>query len=175
MRKPGIIIVFAIVAGGIIAGGMTRHVLTLRDNDTIIFIRAVEPADTFLLKYLHSVSLTDVWEQFKIDSGFDLVLTETRFKGQGAGLPIDLSHGEKLVRKDDWFIISGMKRKIPLLYWRVQALWQDRFRFKNEPEINVSKIYGDALILINVDEMKAIEWAYQRLYLGIQHLMKERP
>lgn len=174
MRKPGIIIIFTIVVGGIVAAGVTVHVLTLRDNDTIVFIRTVKPADTFLLKYLHSVSLTDVWERFKINSDFDLVLTETRFKGQGAGLPIDLSNGEKLVRKDDWFIISGMNRKIPLLYWRVQMPWQDRFRFGNEPEINFSERLGDILLLIQIEEMKVVTSLYYRLTVTFKNLMKAR-
>lgn len=174
MRKPGIIIVLTVLVGGLVAAGMTLQVLTLRNNDDIVFIRVVRPGETFRLTYLHSVSLTDVGERFAIAADFELVLTETRFKGQGAGLPTSLSGDETLVREGDWMVITGMHRKIPLLYWRVQTPWQDRFRFNNGPEINVSRTVGDALILIQVQKMKAIVWAYHRLIFEIQNRMKAR-
>jgi len=174
MRKSGIRIVLAMLVCGLVAASTGLQVLTLRDHDAIRFIRAVEPGETFLLKYLHSVSLTDVWERFAIGADDKLVLTETRFKGQGAGYPTDLSAGETLVREGGWFIITGMHRKIPLLYWRVQTPWRNRIRFESEPEIDLSRMVGEALILIQVEEMKAIAWAYHRLVLEIQNLMKAR-
>ena len=145
--------ILVVAACSLAAAAYPLRALTLRDGDAIIFRRLVRPGDTFLLKYLHSVALSDVWERFTIDRDYRLILTETRFKGQGAGLPTDLSGNEKLTRQGEWFIISGMTRAVPSLYWRIQRQWEDRFRFGNEPEHNISQRVGAALVLIQVERI----------------------
>jgi len=139
------------------------NVLTLRDGDRMISIYVVDPGDTFLLKYLHSVALSDVWEKFAVDGEQRIVLTETRFKGQGAGLPTSLSGAEKLVREADWFRITGMSRRMPYLNWRIQKEWENRFIFGNGAELNLSRRFGDMLIRIAVEEMEPLTWLFYRL------------
>jgi hypothetical protein len=140
--------ILVVAACGLAAACFPLRALTLRAGDAIIFCRLVKPGDTFLLKYLHSVALSDVWERFAIDRDYHLTLTETRFKGQGAGLPAGLDGNEKLTRQGEWFIISGMTRTLPSLFWRIQPQWEDRFRFGDEPEHNISRRVGAALVLI---------------------------
>lgn len=171
MRKPSVIIISILIVCGIVAAGHTLWVFTLRNDNTIIFLRVVKPKDTFLLKYLHSVALSDVWERFVIDNDYEFVLTETRFQGQGAGLPTSLSGNEKLTREGDWFKITGMNRMVPLIYWRVQAKWKNRLYFRNEPEMNLSRLLGDALILLEVEKMKSASWLYHRMVIAIDHLL----
>ena len=128
-------------------------VLTLTKNDQIIFLRSVKPGDTFQLAYLHSVALSDVRDFLLIDSEYRIVLTETRFQGQGTGLPYNIAKGEKLLREGDWFRITGMQRVLPSIHWRVQSQWRNRFRFGSDSESDLSARIGDALIHIQVQKM----------------------
>ena len=128
-------------------------VLTLTKNDQIIFLRSVKPGDTFQLAYLHSVALSDVRDFLLIDSEYRIVLTETRFQGQGTGLPYNIAKGEKLLREGDWFRLTGMQRVVPSIFWRVQSQWRNRFRFGNDSELDLSAKVGDALIHIQIQKM----------------------
>lgn len=163
MRKPVIAGIMLLAACAVLGAVLRIHVLTLRGGDRMISLHVVDPGDAFLLKYLHSVSLSDVWEKFVIDTEHRIVLTETRFKGQGAGLPTSLSGTEKLVREADWFRITGMRRRVPFLDWRIQKEWEDRFRFGDEEELNLSHRFGDMLIRIAVEKMKPVTWLFYRL------------
>ncbi len=69
------------------------EVLTLAKGDRVLFSKRVNPGDTFQLAFLHSIALSEVRDSFLIDSQYNIVLTETRFQGQGAGLPYNLSPG----------------------------------------------------------------------------------
>jgi hypothetical protein len=90
---------------------------------------------------------------FLIDAQYRMVLNETRFQGQGTGIPSAPAPGEKLHREGDWFRITGMHRVLPSIYWRVQAQWHNRFRFGNDSESDLSARIGDALIHIQVQKM----------------------
>jgi hypothetical protein len=86
------------------------------------------------------------------------VLIETRFQGQGTGLPSNLAPGEELHREGDWFRISGMRRVIPAISWRIQSQWRNRFRFGNDSDQDLSAKIGDALILIRIQKMSAFSF-----------------
>jgi len=104
---------FLILGAGLFVSQHSFWVLSLASGEKIFWIRGVEPGDTFQLGYLHSIALSDVWENFLIDPAHRIVLTETQFQGQGAGLPYHLAPGERLSREGRWFRISGMKRVVP--------------------------------------------------------------
>lgn len=136
----------------------TLPVFILEQQGEIIFLRPIKPGDTFLLAYLHSVARTDVWEKFTIDDKYQITLTETMFQGQGAGLPYNLSANEKLTREGSWFKITGMKRIVPMLHWRVDAQWRSRLRFNQEEIIPAANIAHDGIIHIKVAQMKLIDF-----------------
>ena len=171
MRRSAAIAIPILIACGIVAAEYHLQVFIIRNakSEQLIFLRMVKPGNTFLLKYLHSVELSDVWDRFVIDADHEFVLTETRFQGQGAGLPTSLSGNEKLIREGDWFTITGMNRRVPLIYWRVQPEWNNRFLYGNEAELNLSQQLGDALVLIEVQEMKVVTWLYYHLSAAIQY------
>jgi hypothetical protein len=158
MRKGVIFSLLSLAGLVFFASQYSFWILSLGTADKILWFRPVEPGDSFQLRYLHSIALSDVWEIFQIDSEYRIVLTETRFQGQGAGLPYNLAPGERLTREGRWFRISGMKRMVPSIPWSVQKEWRDRFRFKEEPEINFSSLVGDGLILIRVQRINGIQW-----------------
>jgi hypothetical protein len=132
--------------------------LTLSQNDRIISIRWIKPGDTFQLAFLHSIALSEVRDIFEVDSDYRLVLIETRFQGQGTGLPSNLAPGEELHREGDWFRISGMRRVIPAISWRIQSQWRNRFRFGNDSDQDLSAKIGDALILIRIQKLSAFSF-----------------
>jgi hypothetical protein len=142
------------------------EVLTLTKKDQVLFFKRVNPGDTFQLAFLHSIALSEVRDFFLIDAEYRMVLTETRFQGQGTGLPYNLAQGEQLHREGDWFRITGMHRVLPSIYWRVQAQWHNRFRFGNDSESDLSARIGDALIHIQVQKMNPA------FYLGVWYKSK---
>jgi hypothetical protein len=137
-------------------------VLTLAKDDQIIFCRIVNPGDTFQLAFLHSIALSEVRDSFLIDAEYRMVLTETRFQGQGTGLPYAPAPGEQLLREGDWFRITGMRRVAPAISWRVQSRWRNRFHFGNEAEADLSSRIGDALIQIQIQEMCPASYVVSR-------------
>jgi hypothetical protein len=128
-------------------------VLTFTMEHRVIFSKRVHPGDTFQLAFLHSIALSEVRDLFSIDAHSRIVLTETRFQGQGAGLPHSLSSGEQLHREGDWFRITGRERVVQSIPWRIQSQWRNRFRFGNDSELDLSSKVGDALIFIQVQKM----------------------
>jgi hypothetical protein len=154
MRK-GVILLSGILGLGAFLFLYPIWVLTLTKNDQVIFLRIAKPGDTFQLAFLHSIALSEVRDFFLIDAEYRMVLTETRFQGQGTGLPYNLAQGEQLHREGEWFRISGMRRVVPSISWRVQSQWRNRFRFGNDSEANLSAKIGDALILIRIQKMSA--------------------
>jgi len=165
MRK-GIVFFSAVLALGAFLFLFPIRVLTLsQSGEQILFSKKVDHGDTFQLAYLHSVALSEVREFFAIDSQYRIVLVETRFQGQGAGLPFNIAEGEKLHREGDWFRLTGMKRVVPSIYWRVQEKWHNRFRFGTDPEINFSSRLEDALVHVQVQKINLLRWLRYRLTL----------
>jgi len=162
MRK-GIFFVATLVGLGVCLFLYPLWALTLSQNDRIISIRWIKPGDTFQLAFLHSIALSEVRDFFEVDSGYRLVLVETRFQGQGTGLPSNLAQGEQLHREGDWFRISGMRRLVPSISWRVQSQWRNRFRFGNDSEEDLSAKIGDSLILIRIQKMSVASYFGARL------------
>ena len=152
MRR-GIIALFLLLCLG---GFLTLYpiwVLSFSRANKIIFFKVIQPGDTFQLGYLHSIALSDVWDSFLVDSDYRIVLTETRFQGQGMGLPFNIDQGEQLHREGEWFRLTGRQQIVPSIIWRVQSQWRNRFRFGTDSETDFSARIGDALIHIQIQKM----------------------
>ncbi len=160
----GIVLFSCVIALGVFLFVYPLKVLTLTKNDQVIFAKKVNPGDTFQLAFLHSIALSEVRDFFSVDSKYRVVLIETRFQGQGTGLPSGLGPGEKLHREGDWFRITGMHRVIPSIPWRVQAQWRNRFRFGDDPELNLSSKIGDALVLIQIQKMSVGSYCWETFF-----------
>lgn len=139
-------------------------VLILEQEGRIIFLRRIKPGDNFSLGYLHSVAKTDVWEKFIINNEYQIVLAETMFQGQGAGLPYNLANNEIMIREGSWFKIAGMKRLVPVIHWRVDSQWQNRFRFNQEEAISTAALAKDGIIQIKISRVKLREWLNYRFF-----------
>jgi hypothetical protein len=75
--------------------------------------------ETFYLRYIHSVNRRRVEDTYRVLGG-EIVLTETRFEAQGAGLGY-MGEGVESAR-NGWTIISGLHRRLPVLYLRVGSI-----------------------------------------------------
>jgi hypothetical protein len=154
-------ILSGILLAGSVAISLYPHpVLLLTGGDQVFTLRLVRPGDTFLLGFLHSVARSDIWDRFTIDPQHRIVLIETRFQGQGTGIPSGAAEGETLLREGNWFRLTGMKRVVPAIDWRVGADWHNRFRFGDEPEIDLSAKIGDRLVHLRVEKMMGIIWLW---------------
>jgi hypothetical protein len=156
MRK-GLWILFPLLIAGTVLFGYPVMVLSLEAKGKVLLWRIVRPGDTFQLGYLHSVAKSDVWDTFRIEPEGRIQLTETRFQGQAYGLPAGPEGQEQWTREGDWFRITGIRRVVPFIDWRIQSEWKDRFRFGDEPEVNLSSRMGDGLIRIQVKQARLIE------------------
>jgi hypothetical protein len=140
------------------------HVLSLRKEGRLLFMERIRAGNVFSLTYLHSVEKSDVEEWFVIDSEYRIVLRETRFQGQGAGLPSNLVPGERLTREGPWFRVVGMTRVLPVIQLRVDPQWHNRFRFEQKEEKNLSSLMGSSLILIQVEEANLWSWLRYQIW-----------
>ena len=156
--RQGIIALFLLLCIGACLALYPVWVLSFSRADRIIFLKVIQPGDTFQLGYLHSIARSDVWDSFLVDSEYRIVLTETRFKEQGMGLPFNTEQGEQLHREGEWFRLTGRQQIVPSIIWRVQSQWRNRFRFGTDSEADFSARIGDALIHIQVKKVRFIDW-----------------
>ena len=154
-----ILLVSGVVSLGAFLFFYPLEVLTLTKGEEVLFCAKVNPGDTFQLAFLHSIALSEVRDFFLIDGEHRIVLTETRFQGQGTGLPSNPAPGERLHREGDWFRITGMQRVLPSIHWRVQSQWRNRFRFGSDSEADLSARIGDVLIHIQVQKMNPVSYS----------------
>jgi hypothetical protein len=157
MRKR-LSILLPLLTAGTVLFVYPLMVLSLEAQGKAFFRRVVRPGDTFQLGYLHSVARSDVWDTFQLDSQGQIVLLETRFQGQAYGLPGGPEGQEQWTREGDWFRITGIGRVVPVINWRIQSEWKDRFRFRDEPEIDVSARMGNGLVHIHTEKIRVIDW-----------------
>jgi hypothetical protein len=157
MRR-GLAICLPFIILGILLAVYPLTVLSLEAKGSVLFRWWVRPGDTFQLGYLHSVAKSDVWDTFQIDSQGRIVLLETRFQGQAYGLPGGPEGQEQWTREGDWFRIRGMRRVVPSIDWRIQAEWKNRFRFRDEPEVDMSARVGNGLVHIHTEKIRLIDW-----------------
>ena len=167
MRKKRVFFLLLIILG-IILAVYPLAALSLESEGRVLFRKIVRPGDTFQLGYLHSVAKSDVWDTFQVDSKGQIRLLETRFQGQAYGLPGGPAGHERWAREGDWFRVTGMDRVLPFIDWRIQAEWRDRFRFQNEPEVDVSAQMGNALVHIQVEKMRLFSWLVFYLQRSLQ-------
>ena len=123
------------------------HVLVVEDarSGTVVWCRLLQPGDRFVLMYRHSVELCHVWDHFQIDGEFGLVLDETVFPSSNTGLPAVLGDGERLIREENGFRISNMRRVLPAV-----EVWVDR-RYDNtlifgEQKVSLPELAGNTLL-----------------------------
>ena len=79
------------------------------DSGDLIFWIQVRSGVTFSLRHTHSVQLSPVVDNFRLDRNCEIILVSTTFSDHGAGLPTDVYRGAVFSIQDDGgFKISDM-------------------------------------------------------------------
>jgi len=159
-KKNLIIVLIIIIIFIILLFYIPIYTLDLKSfsDKEIVFSQRVLPGDEYTLKYTHSVALTPVWEMFRVNKKYQIILFETDFLDHGAGLPYAAFGKETFMMEDNKFKIKNMHRIIYTpFYYRIGAIREDIFYFKDK-KINLSSLLGDKLLTIEIDKKKLFNY-----------------
>ncbi len=79
-------------------------------GETAAYLRIQE--QTFKIKYIHSIHLSEVLESYKVLADGSLQLVELEYEDFNIGMPSNAGEGETFVEKDGKYIIAGMDRRM---------------------------------------------------------------
>ena len=108
----------------------------------------VEDKDTFEISFIHSVSLSPVYEYYRIEDG-NIVLYETDFSYSSAGLPTETEGEEKLIMEKDKFKLVNMNRTFKEINYGIVKEWDFKLYIKGK-EYNLSKMFGTRRVIITL-------------------------
>jgi hypothetical protein len=144
------------------------HILEIRAprKGKIVFVARVEPNDRFATKYIHSVELCPVWEFFRIDEEYRIVLYETTFCSSNVGLPYSAFGQEQFHVEKDKFRISNMHRVLSMLALWVNEKYDNTFEF-NKRRLQLPSLVGNTLVDITVEEVSPSRFLYLTLRTSV--------
>jgi hypothetical protein len=169
VRKPLLLILVAVTILWSILP--CCHILQIRAprKGKIVFVARIEPNDRFATKYIHSVELCPVWEFFRIDEEYRIVLSETTFCSSNVGLPYAAFGQEKFHIEKDKFRISNMRRLLPALALWVNEKYDNTFEFKNR-RLQLPSFVGNTLVDITVEEVSPSCFLYLTLRSSVAQM-----
>ena len=165
MKKGKILLIMAAVLIAAL-GFIPFHVLQIDvlKEERPVFVRIVRPGNEFALGYIHSVELSPVWDYFRVDDSYRMVLYETAIRSFNAGLPNTLTGEERLHRERDGFRISGMNRILPVIdLW----VYERTYNTLNVGDIEPLKLYslaGNKLLRISIRKTTVGSYLYLKVY-----------
>jgi len=166
MKKERVFIAFLLVL--LTASFIPIHFLQIEElrKGRVLFIHAVSPGDRFSIGYKHSVELCSVWDRYRIDETFRIVLYETTFPSCNTGLPVATSENETFHHDGDSFRISNMNRIIPSISLWVNEEYDNTIVIGTE----VSKLYslaGNTLLGVEVKRAIVLRFLFMkaRIYM----------
>ena len=165
MKKSKILV---ISAAALIAalGFIPLHVLqvdVLREERPV-FVRIVRPGNEFALGYIHSVELSPVWDYFRVDDSYRMILYETAIRSFNTGLPNTLADTERLHRDRDGFRISGMNRVLPLIDLWVHERTDNTLKVEDIDPLKLYSLAGNTLLRISIRKTYLGEYLYLKGY-----------
>ena len=163
--KKGIIPV--IVAAALIAalGFFPVHVLQIDalKEGSPVFVRIVHPGSEFALGFIHSVELSPVWDYFRVDDSYRIILYETAVRSFNTGLPSTLTGEEELHRERDGYRISGVNRALPSIDLWVHERTDNTLKVKDD-SLKLYSLAGNTLLRISIRKTCLGEYLYLKLY-----------
>ena len=150
------------------------HCLVVEDarSKTVVWCRLIQPDDRFVLMYRHSVELCHVWDHFQIDGKYGLVLDETVFPSSNTGLPAVLGDGERIVRVENGYRISNMRRVLPTVELWVDRLYDNTLIFGAQ-KVSLPELAGNTLLRFQTKKVILAEFAYYKLHSFFILIAKE--
>ncbi len=163
--KKGIIPV--IIAAALVAalGVVPVHVLqidALREGKPV-FVQIVRPGSEFALGFIHSVELSPVWDYFRVDDSYRIILYETAIRSFNTGLPSTLTGEERLHREGDGFRISGVNRVLPSIDLQVHERTDNTLKVRDK-SLKLYSLAGNTLLRISIREASLGEYLYLKVY-----------
>ena len=160
-------ILFIMVAVLIAAlGSIPFHVLQidLLKEERTVFVRIVRPGNEFALGYIHSVELSPVWDYFRVDDSYRMILYETAIRSFNAGLPNTLTGEERLHRERDGFRISGMNRVLPVIDLWVHERTDNTLNVGDIVPLKLYSLAGNKLLRISIRKTTVGSYLYLKVY-----------
>ena len=172
MKKRNVFLLL-FVAPVLVAGLYPVHVLQIEEprKERVVFVRSLQPDDRFSLMYRHSVELCQVWDYFRIDSGYRLILDETVFGSSNTGLPSVLGVGERFTRGEKSSRISNMQRILPAIEIWVKRSYDNTMEFDNR-KIRLPDLAGDTLLRLRIRKITLLELAYTKMHSLFNRMMR---
>lgn len=149
------------------------HVLQIEDprKEKVVLVQLLRPGDRFSLMYRHSVELSPVWDRFRIDGEYRIVLDETVFTSSNTGMPAVLGDGERFVRDEKAFRISNLQRILPAVEIWVDRRYENTLAFGNR-KILLPELAGDTLLRLHIRKVFLAEWGYRETHSLLNRLTR---
>ena len=172
MKKRTVcLILFAALV--LVAGLFPVHVLQIEAprKGKVVFVLSLQPGDRFSLMYRHSVELCRVWDYFRIDGQYRLILDETVFGSSNTGLPSVLGVGERFTRGAAASRISNMRRILPSIEIWVKRSYDNTLEFGNQ-KILLPDLAGDTLLRLHIRKITLFELASKKMHSFFNRMMR---
>lgn len=164
-RKRASILVISIIAAISILHTIKIPVLLLTNqhNGEVLFLDRVAPSTGFDVRWMHSVELLPWEEHFIVDKDSNIVLSSTKFKAYGAGVPEN--GGKKTIVKDGYIHYIDINKKMPSLIYGISQFAKHTFIYKGR-EIPLYKIVEDGTpVWFQIKKLPMANYLFKRLYL----------
>jgi len=162
--KKGIILVIAAAALIAALAFIPVHVLQIDalKEGSPVFVRIVRPGNEFALGFIHSVELSPVWDYFRVDDSYRIILYETEVRSFNTGLPSTLTGEERLHRERDGYRISGMNRVLPSIDLWVHEKTDNTLKVKDD-SLKLYSLAGNTLLKIRIRQTCMGEYLYLKV------------
>jgi hypothetical protein len=165
MKKGKILLIMVAVLIAAL-GSIPFHVLQIDvlKEERPVFVRIVRPGNEFALGYIHSVELSPVWDYFRVDDSYRMILYETAIRSFNAGLPNTLTGEERLHRERDGFRISGMNRVLPVIDLWVHERTDNTLNVGDIVPLKLYSLAGNKLLRISIRKTTVGSYLYLKVY-----------
>jgi hypothetical protein len=147
-------------------GFIPFHVLQIDvlKEEKPVFVRIVRPGNEFALGYIHSVELSPVWDYFRVDDSYRVILYETAVRSFNTGLPSTLTGEERLHWERDGFRISGMNRVLPVIDLWVHERTDNTLNVGDIDPLKLYSLAGNNLLRISIKKTHVGSYLYLKVY-----------
>jgi hypothetical protein len=165
MKKVKILVIMAAVLIAALAA-IPFHVLQIDavKEERPVFVRIVRPGNEFALGYIHSVELSPVWDYFRVDDSYRMILYETAIRSFNTGLPSTLTGEERLHRERDGFRISGMNRVLTLIDLWVHERTDNTLKVEDIDTLKLYSLAGNTLLRISIRKTRLGSFLYLKVH-----------
>jgi hypothetical protein len=158
----------------LVAGLFQVRVLQIEElrKERVLWVSSLQPGDRFSLMYRHSVELCQVWDYFRIDGKYRIILDETVFGSSNTGLPSVLGAGERFTRGEKASRISNMQRILPSIEIWVKRSYDNTLEFGNR-KIRLPELAGDTLLRLHIRKITLFELAFNKMHSYFNRMIEE--